>query len=102
MTLIDADRTNEWLRRDEDALAPVLSRVFDLVADHGEGSWLVDVDGRRFLDLKPGDPEYNQAVTYQLNLGYYEEDVEDGYQAQPVEMHSEAAKSRIYAAGIGR
>jgi 4-aminobutyrate aminotransferase len=54
MTLLDADRTTEWLRRDEEALAPVLSRVFDLVAETGEGSWLVDVDGNRFLDLTSG------------------------------------------------
>jgi 4-aminobutyrate aminotransferase len=32
----------------------VLPAYFDLVAHRGEGSWLIDVDGRRFLDLGSG------------------------------------------------
>ena len=32
----------------------MLSRTFDVVAAEGRGSWLVDVDGRRFLDLGSG------------------------------------------------
>ena len=43
-----------WLARDEVALASVLGRITDLVAVRGEGSWLVDVDGRRTLDLASG------------------------------------------------
>ena len=30
------------------------SRYFDVVAVEGEGSWLIDVDGRRYLDLASG------------------------------------------------
>jgi 4-aminobutyrate aminotransferase len=42
------------LARDHDALAGVLPRYYDVVAERGEGSWLTDVDGRRFLDLGAG------------------------------------------------
>lgn len=43
-----------WLARDEVALAGVLPRYYDVVAASGRGSWLVDVDGRRYLDLGAG------------------------------------------------
>ncbi|MGH9110898.1 MAG: hypothetical protein ACRDZN_01135, partial [Acidimicrobiales bacterium] len=46
--------TAKWLARDHDALAGVLPRYYDVVAQRGEGSWLVDVEGRRFLDLGAG------------------------------------------------
>ena len=48
------DATAAWLARDHDALAGVLPRYYDVVAERGEGSWLIDVDGRRFLDLGAG------------------------------------------------
>src|SRR5258705_10199779 len=44
----------EWLARDEAALAGVLPRITDLVAVRGEGSWLWDADGRRYLDFGSG------------------------------------------------
>ena len=46
--------TAGWLARDHDALAGVLPRYYDVVAERGEGSWVVDVEGRRFLDLGAG------------------------------------------------
>jgi len=46
--------TAEWLARDEAALAGVLPRYYDVVAERGEGSHIVDVDGRRYLDLGSG------------------------------------------------
>jgi 4-aminobutyrate aminotransferase len=46
--------TAKWLARDHDALAGVLPRYYDVVAEQGEGSWLVDVEGRRLLDLGAG------------------------------------------------
>lgn len=46
--------TAAWLARDHDALAGVLPRYYDVVAERGEGSWIVDVDGRRYLDLGAG------------------------------------------------
>ena len=44
----------EWLARDEVALAGVLPRITDVVAVRGEGSWLWDADGRRYLDFGSG------------------------------------------------
>ena len=46
--------TSAWLERDAAALAGVLPRYYDVVAARGEGSWLIDVDGRRYLDLGSG------------------------------------------------
>ncbi|HEX8805267.1 MAG TPA: aminotransferase class III-fold pyridoxal phosphate-dependent enzyme, partial [Acidimicrobiales bacterium] len=54
MTVLDLAGTAGWLARDRDALAGVLPRYYDVVAERGDGSWLVDVDGRRFLDLGAG------------------------------------------------
>ena len=46
--------SNAWLKRDDDVLAGVLKRVFDLVVERGEGSWLIDVEGQRYLDFTCG------------------------------------------------
>jgi 4-aminobutyrate aminotransferase len=54
VTDVDSATTAAWLARDEAALAGVLSRIHDIVAERGEGSWLVDVDGRRYLDFASG------------------------------------------------
>lgn len=54
MTALDLELTSGWLARDQSALASTLSRYFPVVALAGEGSWLVDVDGRRWLDLTSG------------------------------------------------
>lgn len=43
-----------WLARDNKAIADVLPRCHDIVASHGEGSWLYDVDGNRYLDFASG------------------------------------------------
>jgi 4-aminobutyrate aminotransferase len=49
-----ASRSDEWLDRDQRALAGTLSRYFPIVAASGQGSWLIDVDGRRYLDFTSG------------------------------------------------
>ena len=46
--------TADWLARYDDAVAGVLPTYFPVVADHAEGSWITDVDGRRYLDLGSG------------------------------------------------
>jgi 4-aminobutyrate aminotransferase len=50
----EATLTQQWLRRYDDAMAGVLPGYFPVVADRGDGSWIVDVDGRRHLDLGCG------------------------------------------------
>ncbi|HYD09323.1 MAG TPA: aminotransferase class III-fold pyridoxal phosphate-dependent enzyme [Acidimicrobiales bacterium] len=42
------------MQRDEAVLGSVLPRVHEVVAERGEGTWLIDVDGRRWLDLTSG------------------------------------------------
>jgi 4-aminobutyrate aminotransferase len=68
------EATVAWLARDHDALAGVLPRYYDVVAARGEGSWLVDVDGGRYLDLGAGiavnttghcHPRVTEAITEQ-------------------------------------
>lgn len=46
--------TRQWLLKDEKHLASVLPRATDIVASHGVGSWLIDVDGNRYLDFTSG------------------------------------------------
>lgn len=44
----------EWLERDKNSLASVLPRCSDIVALRGEGSWLYDVEGNKYLDFASG------------------------------------------------
>jgi 4-aminobutyrate aminotransferase len=75
MTIVDDETiTAAWLERDRTALASVLSRASDVVATSGEGSWLVDVEGRRFLDFACGI-----AVT---NIGHCHPRVVEATEAQ--------------------
>ncbi len=53
-TVAAGTATAEWLARDHEALAGVLPRYYDVVAARGEGCWIVDVEGRRYLDLGAG------------------------------------------------
>lgn len=46
--------TRNWIIRDEAVLANVLPRVTEIVASHGKGSWLWDVDGNMYLDWASG------------------------------------------------
>lgn len=48
------ENNEEWLRRDKDVLASVLPRCTDRVAVKGEGSYLWDADGNRYLDFASG------------------------------------------------
>ena len=54
MTAVTTSSTAEWLARYEEVVAPVLPSYFDVVADRAEGSWVWDVEGRRYLDLGSG------------------------------------------------
>jgi 4-aminobutyrate aminotransferase len=46
--------TDGWMRRYDEVVAPVLPGYFDVVAERATGSWVWDVDGRRYLDLGAG------------------------------------------------
>ncbi|HZQ28570.1 MAG TPA: aminotransferase class III-fold pyridoxal phosphate-dependent enzyme [Acidimicrobiales bacterium] len=51
---MDRTATAAWLDRDATVLAPVLKRVFDVVAASASGTRLVDVDGNSWLDFTSG------------------------------------------------
>src|SRR3954452_860889 len=46
--------TEAWLARYDEAMAGVLPSYFPIVAARGEGSWIVDVENRRYLDFGSG------------------------------------------------
>ncbi|MBA2283007.1 MAG: aminotransferase class III-fold pyridoxal phosphate-dependent enzyme [Actinomycetota bacterium] len=53
----DAERVDTnaaWSTRYDEAVAGVLPSYFDLTAASAEGSWITDVEGRRYLDLGSG------------------------------------------------
>ena len=54
MTAVDTTATASWLARYDEVVAPVLPSYFDVIADRAEGSWVWDVEGRRYLDLGCG------------------------------------------------
>jgi 4-aminobutyrate aminotransferase len=54
MTALETTTTAAWLARYEAVVAPVLPSYFDVVADRAEGSWVWDIEGRRYLDLGSG------------------------------------------------
>jgi len=51
--------------------------------------------------LKPGDPEYDQAVAFMWNEKYYIEKPQEIYETQPMESHSRVAGAAVQAANIG-
>ena len=74
---------------------------------------LVDKLNKTPPEIKPGDPEYDQAVTFDLNDKYYVQpkinstdaatpDRGDEYFTQPQETHSRRTGEGIAAAGIGK
>ncbi len=46
--------THPLYRLDETLLSPVWGRIFPLVVERGEGTYLIDVEGRRYLDFTSG------------------------------------------------
>ena len=54
MSTIESTATSAWLERYDGAVASVLPSYFDVIADRAEGSWVWDVEGRRYLDLGSG------------------------------------------------
>jgi 4-aminobutyrate aminotransferase len=54
VALPETTTTDEWLARYDESMAGVLPSYFPIVAARGEGSWLIDVEGRRYLDFGSG------------------------------------------------
>jgi 4-aminobutyrate aminotransferase len=53
-TALPGPRARRLLARDRRFISPSYTRAYPLVADRGEGVWIEDVDGNRFLDCTAG------------------------------------------------
>jgi 4-aminobutyrate aminotransferase len=47
-------KAKAWVEKDTAALSPSYTRSYPFVMDHGQGSEVWDVDGKRFIDLNAG------------------------------------------------
>jgi 4-aminobutyrate aminotransferase len=54
ITPLPGPRAKAIIERDRKVLSPSYTRDYPLVADHGEGAVIEDVDGNRFLDFNAG------------------------------------------------
>src|SRR5689334_10358114 len=54
VTPLPGPRARAVVERDARSLSPSYTRAYPLVADHGEGATVTDVDGNRFLDFTAG------------------------------------------------
>ena len=54
VTALPGPRAQAIIRRDAAVLSPSYTRSYPLVASHGEGAIIEDVDGNRFLDFNAG------------------------------------------------
>jgi 4-aminobutyrate aminotransferase len=53
-TNLPGPKAKKWLEIDKKYISPSYTRVYPLVVERGEGVWVYDVDGNRFLDLNAG------------------------------------------------
>ncbi|MGC2191243.1 MAG: aminotransferase class III-fold pyridoxal phosphate-dependent enzyme, partial [Candidatus Dormiibacterota bacterium] len=51
---LEGGTSDQWRARDRRSVAAVWSRYTDLVISSAEGSFLIDVEGRRYLDFACG------------------------------------------------
>lgn len=51
---VPGPKAREILRRDQKVISPCYSRPYPAVIERGEGVWVWDVDGNRFLDFAAG------------------------------------------------
>jgi hypothetical protein len=77
-------------------------RALDLIT-HEAGHRYQEVLAERVKNgkLKPGDPEYDQAVAFMWNDKYYVEDPPHVYENQPMESQSRVSGAAVQAANIG-
>src|SRR5512139_2508994 len=71
------DRSRDILHRD-DAVMSSLTRPYELVIDHGEGSTVYDVDGNSYLDFAAG--------VSVMNIGYNCQKIKDAVCTQMEKM----------------
>ena len=54
LTPLPGPRAQQLIKLDSTFVSPSYTRVYPLVAEKGEGLWIQDVDGNRFLDFTAG------------------------------------------------
>ncbi len=53
-TSLPGPKAQELLKKDEEFISPSYTRSYPAVIEKGEGVWVYDVDGNRFLDMAAG------------------------------------------------
>ena len=53
-TPLPGPKAAELIARDAKSMSPSFTRSYPFVMDHGQGCWVTDVDGNRFLDFTAG------------------------------------------------
>jgi 4-aminobutyrate aminotransferase len=53
-TALPGPKAAELIARDAKTMSPSFTRSYPFVMDHGQGCWVTDVDGNRFLDFTAG------------------------------------------------
>jgi 4-aminobutyrate aminotransferase len=53
-TALPGPKAAELIARDKRAMSPSFTRAYPFVMERGEGCWVTDVDGNRFLDFTAG------------------------------------------------
>src|SRR3979411_2419518 len=53
-TAVPGPKAAELIARDARAMSPSFTRAYPFVMEKGEGCWVIDVDGNRFLDFTAG------------------------------------------------
>ena len=54
LTPLPGPRAQQLIKLDATFVSPSYTRAYPLVAEKGEGLWIQDVDGNRFLDFTAG------------------------------------------------
>lgn len=97
-------KTNEWIEQAEESILHTYNR-FQIVLEKGEGAYLYDAAGKKYLDFAAGiavcalgynDAEYNEALKHQVDTLIHTSNL---FYNEPV---AEAGKKVIAASGMSK
>src|SRR5207245_11553808 len=54
VTELPGPKAAAYIERDSKAMSPSFTRAYPFVMERGQGCWVTDVDGNRFLDFTAG------------------------------------------------
>jgi 4-aminobutyrate aminotransferase len=101
-TPLPGPKAKELLKRDEEYISPSYTRTYPAVIERGEGVWVYDVDGNRFLDMAAGiavlttghcHPEIVKAVQEQVGKLIHMSGT-DFYYPYQIELAEKACRNR--------